>query len=218
MNPRFLRIAGVAALGGVVVMSACTLTRPITDPTRYYLLASVEFEEEAGRGDEHPAGEPLSVGLRRIQVTDYFNTPAITVRTGENSLRYSEFNRWAESLDRGASRIVREQLRGDPFVGSILLFPEASREEVNYEVEIHLLACEAVEHPDGSGSYSFRAFWMIYDGVERSIESGGEFTRTGDWSRGDYAAFARSISGACSELGREIARQLRELETATREI
>ncbi len=203
---------GTFLLWLMVFMTGCTLTRPVSDPTRFYILEALEPQPAAESREDATGFEGLAVGLRRVQLADYFNTPAIVVRTGENTLRYSNFNRWAEGLDRGTARILRESLRHHPAVASVLLFPEASREPVKYEVEVFLALCEAVEKPDGEGAFRFAADWKIYETERRAMVSRGEFTREGNWEPGDYAAFARSVSGACAELGRKIGREIGEME------
>ncbi len=199
-------LAGMALL---LLAGGCTLTRPVADPTRFYLLAPVDLaERDDTDGNEI---EAVRIGLRRVQLADYFNTAAITVRTGENSLRYSHFNRWAEGLDRGTSRLLTTVLSQQPAVDSVLLFPEASREAVVYEVELVLTACEAVETDDGGG-FRFAADWKLHRSDARRVVSRGTFSREGAWERGDYAALANSISRAISELGWEIGRELERLE------
>lgn len=201
-------------LAGICLLfSACILPRPVEDRTRFYLLEAPADDHHSGTPTTYhdPGEEGLVLGLRRIRVADYVQTPGMVVRTGEGQLRYASYHRWAESLDRGAARLLREELRRKPAITSVYFFPEAGRETVDFEVEVQLLACDAVERDDGTGGYLFRASWSVYDPDEGRLIATGDFAKRGNWQPGDYAAFARAISRAGSELGNEIAEALETL-------
>ena len=204
----FLGLIGISFL-----LSACLLPRPVEDRTRYYLLEASGVDELAGSAarfmDPDDAG--LVIGLRRVRVADYINVPAIVVRNTDGHLRYTHYQRWAEGLDRGTARLLREVLRRDTAIKSVYFFPEAGREFVDFEVEVQLLACDAIEREDGSGEYFFRAYWSVFEPESGGVIATGDFVRRGDWQPGDYAAFTRAISRVGTEFGNEISEALQTL-------
>ncbi len=201
-------------LGIPVLLSACLLPRPVEDRTRYFLLEASGVEELTGSAARYldPDEPGLAIGLRRVRVADYINVPSIVVRNSDGQLRYTHYQRWAEGLDRGAARLLREVLRRDAAITSVYFFPEAGREFVDFEVEVQLLACDAIERDDGSGGYFFRAYWSIFDPESGGVIATGDFVRRGDWQPGDYSAFARNISRVGTEFGNEISEALLTLD------
>ncbi len=200
-------------MGICFLLSACLLPRPVEDRTRYYLLEASGVNEFAGTEARYldPDEAGLAIGLRRIRVADYINVPSIVVRNTDGQLRYTHYQRWAEGLDRGTARLLREVLRRDTAITSVYFFPEAGREFVDFELEVQLLACDAIEREDGSGGYFFRAYWSIFEPESGGVIATGDFVRRGDWQPGDYPAFARAISRVGTEFGNEISEVLQTL-------
>jgi uncharacterized lipoprotein YmbA len=85
----------------VLVLAACARSAP----TNYYLL---ESSAEPVQADSLPA---KTLRIARVAVPEYLNRGGIVSRVdGQTRLVIAQFNVWAEPLDQGVRRIVREEL------------------------------------------------------------------------------------------------------------
>ncbi|MDR3358003.1 MAG: ABC-type transport auxiliary lipoprotein family protein [Desulfovibrio sp.] len=85
----------------VLMLAACVHSAP----TAYYLL---ESSAEPVRADSLPA---KTLRIARVVVPEYLNRGGIVSRVdGQTRLVVAQFNVWAEPLDQGVRRVVREEL------------------------------------------------------------------------------------------------------------
>jgi len=199
-----VRIALFAAVCGSVILAGCG-----TSPTsRFYTLPPVQ-PTVVGTGAPSPeAVVTLSVGP--ITISDYLDRPQIVVRSSQNELLLSEFNRWAGSLQSDTARVLRENLekmlagdgisvtswrRGIPSVHRVSV--DVSRFEATGETAVVLKAQWAVFGGDGANVL------MVRDSDIREEVRGGGIEPV-------VAAMGRALES----LSREIARGVRGI-TAT---
>jgi uncharacterized lipoprotein YmbA len=152
-----IRIAMFAAVCGSVLLTGCGTT----SLSRFYTLPPVQPAATETRVLSPEAAVTLSVGP--ISIPDYLDRPQIVVRSTQNELLLSEFNRWAGSLQSDTARVLRENLekmlagdgisvtswrRGIPSVYRVSV--DVSRFEVTAETGVVLKAQWAVFGGDGA--------------------------------------------------------------------
>jgi uncharacterized lipoprotein YmbA len=86
------------ALSLLAWLAACGST-PQSD---YYMLTA------EARGE--PAGGGPALGIGPISIPDYLKTPKIVMNRNDHLLQLAEYDRWAEPLDSGVSRVVAVNL------------------------------------------------------------------------------------------------------------
>lgn len=189
------------------LFSGCTLLKPQPDPTRYFLLTAQ---------DTRPAAEPdgklkqWRVGFKAIALPAYLQTKLMAVRMQNNEVVFSEFNRWAESLEPGISRVIKENLSTLPNVESVVGYPYHGDDPVNYEVAIRVLACEGAVEGAGAASIRFVAEWELTAvGAKPAVAGRGMFTAPpATWDGKNFGQLARALSEAVAGLSKPVGQAL----------
>jgi uncharacterized lipoprotein YmbA len=144
-----------------------------------------------------------------VGVPAYLRSKAMVVRTGTNEIHFEDFDCWAEPLNQGISRVMKETLRSLPNVESVVLNSHGE-ETLDYEVAIQVLACEGVRVENGNSSIRFAATWEARR-IEKPSMIGkpGEFTSDPlAWDGKDYGQLAERLSEAIAGVGKAIAADL----------
>ena len=133
----------------------------------------------------------------------------MVVRTGTNQIHFADFDRWAEPLDQGISRVMKETLSSARNVESVALNSHGD-ETLDYEVAIRMLACEGVRLGSGSSSIRFALTWEA-----RSVWTNSLVTKRGvfsedpaAWDGKDYGQLAERLSEAIAGASRALAADL----------
>ena len=101
---RFVLLLCAVAAG---TLTGCGLLQPHTDPTRLYVLTTRSSSFPVRATGE---AKPLNVGLKPVEIAAYLKGKSMVVRKGSNEVHFADFDRWAEPLDQGISRVIRETL------------------------------------------------------------------------------------------------------------
>jgi len=178
------------------------------DSTRFYLLttpASVAVPAAE-------AGRTATVGLKRIELPAYLRTPGIVLRPGGTELRHAPAAHWAEALELGIARVLKESLQAQPPVRSVVAYPAPEAELPAYEVSVSVRACEGLTGPAGRG-IRFVATWEFRSTAASAVAAAplatGNFeSAPAEWAEGDYATLTAKLGEAVAALAREIAAAL----------
>lgn len=136
MKPRpFLLLAFLPAVAWTLAMTGCNVI-PTAQPdtTRYYVLTTPIRETVEGE-----TGPRWRVALRPIEVPSFLRGKAMQVRQAGNEIHYAEEARWAEPLDAGLSRVLRESLESRWEVTRVV---SSAGEDHEFEIAVRLLRCE----------------------------------------------------------------------------
>lgn len=189
------RLATIGAVAGLVSLAGCSLPEAQPDLTRFYLLTSSPAPAEKAEG---PAA--TRVQLRAVIVPEFLRGKLMQVRLGENEVRFVDLARWAEPLEAGIGRVVRENLakqaRFEVVTG------RASGHD--FEIVLHLRACEGVV-PGGTARLATR-IEIVTGGLAANRVAQEDFvTEVPGWDGKDYADLARKLSEAAAALSERIA-------------
>ena len=205
---KILRSAFLLVLGAVAAfaLNGCALLRPHADPTRFYVLTVPGAPLKPAVGGEF---KRWRVGLRLVEVPSYLRTKFMVVRTGSNEIHFADFDRWAEPLDQGISRVLKETLGSAQNVQSVALNSHGDA-SLDYEVTIQILACHGMRVPTGKSSIRFAATWEVQAVGTNSIEiKRGSFTAdAADWDGNNYSQLATQVSAAVAVAGKTLAADL----------
>ncbi len=177
-----------AAAPLAVLLAGCNLLpEPQADQSRYYVL------ESAAPAAEAPA---VRLGLRRVEIPAYLKSKALVVRTGNNELRYSDTARWAEPLEAGLARALRDQLAARAAVST---YPFPAQQERDYDLTVQVSAAEGTD--DG---IRFAARFELVRAADGQVVSRRTYTAPAGAWRGDHAQLAAQLSLAVAGLAGEI--------------
>ncbi len=189
----------VAILGLAVLTTGCL--KPRTDPSQFYVLAASADTARAAPAD-------LIIGLGPITLPQYLQRPQMVTRTGEHQMTLSEVDRWAEDLEAGLARVMREDLQRVTGASQVLSYPWLASRTVHYAVEVDILRFEG----NAAGAVQLWAAWRIRDMATREVVVAQESRITQQAAGATRSEIVSAQSQAIVALSREIAGALRNIE------
>ncbi len=199
----------LGTLLGFAALAGCNLPTAQPDPTRFYLLSA-----SGAASASVPAADgarAVTLGLCRIELPAYLRTPAVVIRPGGTEVVRTRDARWAEPLEQGIARLLRETLLAQPGVRSVVAYPAPQAALPQYEIAVRVLACEGVAGPEGRRA-RFAAAWEIRAtaaGAGAAPVAAGTFeSAPADWAEGDYAVLTAKLGESVAALARELAAAL----------
>jgi hypothetical protein len=196
----FALLAGVIA---ACALSSCAFLQPPADPTRFYVLTLPSASSPSAADGEFARWK---IGLRSVELPAYLQTKLMVVRTGTNEIHFAEFDRWAEPLDAGIGRVIKEKLISADNV-KVVALNSHGEDTLDYEVMIRVLACEGVRGESGTGSIRLSMSWEIQSvGTNATaIKRGGFTAAPAAWDGKDYGQLALQLSKAIADAGKALA-------------
>ncbi len=192
-------------LAGLCLLAACTIPLPSPQPdlTRYFLLSAATGQPEAEAG---VALKRWVVGVRAVQIAPYLQTKLFTVRSNANEVIFLDSTRWGEPLDLGIARVVAEDLQPLKNVLRVSTQPFRADEQRDFEILIHVDACEGA----AGGEVRFSARWRILaPAPSAGTVAEGSYAAPGlRWDGHDCGQLAAKLSEAVAGLSRDIAAAL----------
>ncbi|MDP2137502.1 MAG: PqiC family protein [Candidatus Didemnitutus sp.] len=174
-----------------VLLAGCTLLpTPQPDRTRHYVL-------ESGAAVATPTAQPVRLGLRNVEIPAYLKTKAMVVRSGNNEIRYNDTARWAEPLEAGITRLLRERLAGR---ARIITYPFPANLERDYDVTVRVLSAEGHDR----GVLFSAVVELTRVGDTATIVSRRVYTAPVVSWNGDFAQLASQLSAAVANLADEV--------------
>ncbi|HRE81731.1 MAG TPA: ABC-type transport auxiliary lipoprotein family protein [Opitutaceae bacterium] len=189
------------------VWSGCSiLPEAAVDPTRYYVLGTTATIPEV-----RDPQSGVAVALRSIDLPTYLrNTKSLVIRRGPHEVRYEDYARWAEPLDAGLMRVLREQLSQSSGVRSVVTFPLLGADTREVDIRIRITQCEGGVGADGAAVALFAATYEF-------IRSEGEGEVLGryhyiapilPYEAQNFAQLAERLSESAAALANDIAQRL----------
>ncbi len=190
MKSRRLSAAAFLCSGFVLFTGCSLLPAPQPDNTRYYVL-------EGGATVATPTDHPVRLGLRNVEIPAYLKSKSMVVRSGNNEIRYVDNVRWAEPLEAGITRSLRERLSGR---AQIIAYPFPANIERDYDVTVRVLSAEGHER----GVLFSAVIELTRVGDTATIVSRRTFTAPVVSWGGDFARLASQLSVAVAGLADEV--------------
>jgi len=189
----------VAILGLAVLTTGCL--SPRNDPSQFYVLAASADTARAAPAD-------LTIGLGPITLPQYLHRPQMVTRTGEYQMTMSEVHRWAEDLEAGIARVMREDLQRVTGANQVLSYPWLASRTVRYAIEVDILRFEG----NAAGAVQLWAAWRIRDVATREVVVAEESRITQQAGGAARSEIVSAQSNAIVALSRAVAAALRNIE------
>ena len=97
------RILAAFLLALAAALSGCFSVGKPSPPIRYWVLSSPPGMPELGEGDR-------SVAVGPVELPTQLDRTNVVLRTGENRLEVLPLDQWGEPLEKGAARVIAENL------------------------------------------------------------------------------------------------------------
>jgi hypothetical protein len=208
-SSRFMRNVNLCGLGiALSLFVGCQIIPEAkVDPTRQYVLTGPASTDLAAT---KLAGK-YQIGIRAIELPGYLrNHRDIAVRAGANEVSFQEFSRWAEPLESGIDRVLKQRLLSMDSISGVTNYPFATDVKRDYDLVIHVLNCEGVT---SNGRHGIARFVATYDII--AAGAGGQVVvrRTFAapelaWNENDFGALASLLSEDVARLSEDIAANL----------
>lgn len=199
-------VRGAIACAMLLSLAACSLPEAQPDLTRFYLLTPA-----GGSGDASASGraaETRRVWLKRVEVPEFLRGKIMQVRLAANEVKFIDTARWAEPLEAGLARVVRENLGRAEGIEVV----ERVADERDLEVVVHLRHCEGVL-PAGVARLAARVEILSAGVTPRKLAEEEFATEVPGWDRDDYGDLAAKLSEAAATLSARIAAMVSDADT-----
>lgn len=207
-NTLIRRVLLSSLLGAAALFAGCQILPEATpDPTRYYVLNGLA---PVTSGLVNVEGR-LQVGLRPVDVPEYLRkTRSLVVREGTNQVRIQDDARWAETLDGGINRVLRDRLLSSPRVAGVYTHPFPGAVRRDCDISIRLLRCEGSVNEKGETVARFAATYEITAGMASGqvVARRTFYSPDAPWDGRDFGVLARLLSDAAQQLSDAIANDL----------
>jgi uncharacterized lipoprotein YmbA len=189
-------VLGILASIFCLLAAGCSLPEAKSDSARYYVLPSAAVVSL-------PKAAALHVGLLPVQLPDYLKLRSMAVREGASEIQYRDDERWAETLDAGLTRVLRERLSS---AVQVLSYPFSLEEARDYDVRVRVQSCEGT----ADGQAIFSATFEVYTaGANGALVAQNTFTaQPAKWDGSDYARLAELLAADAAQLADAIAAAL----------
>lgn len=151
------------------MLAGCVNLKPKENTTRFYVLGGTTTQATPRQAPELPK---LRIGLRRLRLAEYLDSPFIVFRYGTNEVRFSEQHRWGEDLRHSINRTVAQSLASRSTIQQVDVVPWASNSEHDFIIQLQVLRFEGVadkfpriQIPEREGRLDVHllAKWLILD-------------------------------------------------------
>jgi hypothetical protein len=211
-----LGLALTAALTGCNVIPAAQ-----NDPTKFYVLSAPrgqapesQANAPAGRvpptensaAANPPAAKKVRLGLKTVEVANYLKGPEMVVRSGTNEVTMQEYARWAEPIQAGVTRLLREQLAGAANVAQIDVQPFSLDQPRDFDIAVTILHCEgAAGGADGRGARFEASIRISTAGLTPELVARKIYTApAAAWDGQNFDKLAQLLSADVQGLGAAI--------------
>jgi uncharacterized lipoprotein YmbA len=186
------------ALGLFVVILAGCASSP---SSKFYQLNPAQ-NKTLVTGDASP-DQNLTIAIGPVRIPDYLDRPQIVTRSGRNELKFSEFDRWAGSLEDDINRVLVEDISSLPpaDVFSVVRWTPFLDSQVpaSYRVEV------IVDRFEGTlgDSIQLKAQWRVF-AEDKSLLLKKESRIREQMSGSGYDALVAAMASALERLSRDI--------------
>ncbi len=163
----------IILLCGLLSLNACIGN---SRPTRYYLLSTVA-ENQIETTGSNTAKKPTVILVGPLELAKYLDRTNIVYRSGSNELIVSDFDAWAEGLDKSIVRSIAHNLSQQLPSESVTISSWQSLTTADIEISLAIDRFDC----DDTGACHLRIFWTIKEGHdELSQLAVHEFTKRAD--------------------------------------
>ncbi|MFK7844344.1 MAG: membrane integrity-associated transporter subunit PqiC [Rhodothermales bacterium] len=191
MQQSFTVKLSVLVLIGLMTQS-CVNLKPRENETRFFVLGTPVIEASSVM---HAGGEGVVIGLRRLELAAYLDTPQIVVRIGTNEVQFSDTHRWGEDLAQSINRVVADLIKDNAAIQYVDIVPWAAGTSHDYVVEIGVDKFEGYLTSAGSPlimAAHLEAHWKIFDPASNKVLKQGVTT---EMVQGRAAGYSTLVSG-----------------------
>ena len=186
-------------VGGLCLLVCMGCAR--TAPTHFYLLQPLSSQETQMR-----ASARYVFGIGPVEIADYLKRQQIANRLDANEVLFSDFNNWAEPLDRCVTRVLSENLSVLLNTPRIETYPWLPSLPVDYQVRVRIVRFDGAT----DDAAFLVAYWSIF-GKKDTMLADHKSVLTEKIDVAGFSGLVQAQNRALEKLSREIAAELNRL-------
>ena len=174
-------------------------------PTKFYQLSSLQGSaDQPGTSIDQ---QRVMIGIGPVEIPRYVDRPQLVIRSNQNELHLSEFNRWAEPLQTNITRVLVDNLSQSLAPDRVAVFSWDGLLSLDYQVRVEVTKFDF----EKTGDVSLAARWTIVgeDGQKLHALHTSRFHRTADTK--DHSSLVSAMSQNVEALSSEIADALQSV-------
>lgn len=181
----------------LIVMAGCVSVPSSREPIFYGIAALEENEAQPLE-----LTSDFAVAVSEIKIPAYLNRPHIVTEDAQHQIHFAQFDRWAEPLDEGMTRVIKSNLDRMLPRAQIVSYPVDFPSDTAFRVEMEMTRFEL----NLSGELFLVVQWAVVDvGYPKyTIIQRSEFRLP--VKDGNYAGAVSAMSVACASLSDQIAK------------
>jgi uncharacterized protein len=170
-------------------------------PTHFYLLQPLSGQEAQVRMQDR-----YLFGIGPVEIADYLKRQQIANRLGQNEIVFSDFNSWAEPLDRCVMRVLAENLSVLLNTARIETYPWLPSLPVDYQVRMRIPRFDGTKDAEAV----LVAYWGIY-GRNDAMLADHKSVISEKIEAAGFDGLVQAQNRALEKLSREIAAVLQKI-------
>lgn len=191
----FKVVSAFGLLSTAFLFSACTLIETRPDRSRFYVLDTPAASATPG------AKWPFALAVSRVQTPSYLDQAQIVSRTEDARVTFSEFNRWLEPVDKGATRVFSTALAARLGADRVALEPALDVYRDGTLVQLQLTRMDG----ELGGNITVSGRWRISSVHTAETLATGETTILEPTESREYQAYSAAIARALDKLAGKVA-------------
>lgn len=153
---------------------------------------------------------PISIGVGPVGLPEILDRPQIVTRTGPNKLNVDDFHRWAGRLENDFARVLAQTISLLLVTDQVAVYPWDNAFKPQYQITVDVRQFEG----SWGQNVTLEVFWRIIEPQRQKILRIKKSVIKEPLPATDYESLVSSKSRAVADLGREIGRELRELQAS----
>ncbi len=183
----------------------CSIIKPQPDRSQFFMLVATAKPDPAAKNSK--TVKSMWVGIGPISIPAFLKHSEVMIQLNPTQVEPSQWNRWAEPLDKNIPRIVSQNLTALLDNNNLMKYPWYAHEAPDYQVEINIL--NFIITSDHKIQLSVQWEVMETQGQKREWNQKTDITIPSASS--DMATLVGTMSEALTVLSQDIAAKLREV-------
>jgi uncharacterized protein len=194
---------------GVLCLAISTsgcISIPNSPTPRIYALSAISNDQAS---KEIGVSSDAIIGVGPVKIPEYLDRPQMVTINKEKMIKVNELDRWAESLDLGMARLIREDLTIMLPGAKLTMYPWNLMIAVKYQVVVEVIQLDS----ELDRGMFLAVQWTVIDlqNSKTVMIKRSEFHRP--IVPQNYSGLAQTLSSECASLSSQIAGALAGLNT-----
>ena len=180
---------------GFIMISGCART----PQARFYILQPSAIDQ----AQPSVSVKDMIIGVGPVELPEHLDRPQIVTRIDSSELYLSEFNRWAESLEKNFTNVLAENLSQLLSTDQVLVYPWIGNLEVKRQVRVNVLQFDSKP----GGEVLLKVLWGLKDENDKFLFSIKKSSFSAPAGKG-YPEMVEAMNRVLGDFSREIANEI----------